>query len=639
MKRNLNLMLVIFLVPLLVFGNSIAIFGASTTPSEIGGNDPVISGYQTLKVDPPTSGNYNSGPFQVNVEFSQDKKWVDWSSSIPVAYVFVKAGNKGYLYEYSPAVNGDTELRAPDNNGGNQPEISHVTFYYQVTGSITIEKIVEDEEGNVINDSTEFAITITGPNSYEDEVLLVGNDSETVSNLPLGAYQFSENAPAGYVLKQITQSIILSEGMLSGNVTVINTKLDEVEDPTGSITIIKELYDYDETLIEEDQTEFTVQVTGPNGYDETFTFSVDELVLIEDLELGEYTITEINIPEGYTFEYMDPSDGILELTVQNLEAEITITNMVEFDASPTGSITINKGLYNYDESIIEEDETEFTVQITGPNGYDETFTFSVNSSTTIEDLELGEYTITEIDIPEGYTFEYMDPSDGIVNLNIEELEQEVTIYNMVKYEEEEETGSLQIIKRIGSSAGPFQAGVTFNITITEGSPISGVTDSNGEILFEGLEPGQYLVQEIVPSGYTTNLAANHTVTVVANEVTIVNVINSVIVIDDDPPIVIIDDDPIPQTPPTTPPVVIVITNEEEAADIDEEIEEIIEEDEIPLAIVEIILEEEEEEVDIILDEDIPLASSLPQTGEASPLLLYGLGALIATLGFGIKKRK
>ncbi|KAB3531838.1 LPXTG cell wall anchor domain-containing protein [Alkaliphilus serpentinus] len=515
---------------------------------------------------------------------------------------------------------------------------------------------------------------------------------------------------------------------------------EECEIPTGSLTIMKELYNSDESLIEEDDTEFTVEVEGPNGYEETYTFSVDSPLMLDELELGEYTITEINVPSYYQLMSMDPSDGKVVLDEENLEATVTISNkqllsrnslnltamcidedlaatstkwriwnesgedvdytyevvgtnisgsgtipaehtkearfdnpyylvleaphpstviirwgeegkfsntkastpdICEVPVEDTGSITINKELMNFDETPILEDDTEFTVEVEGPNGYEETFTFSVDSQLVLDELELGEYTITEINLPEGYRFEYMDPSDGVINLTEENLEAEVTITNMVEFQEQ--TGSIRIVKRIGSSNGSFQAGVTFTVTPIEGSPISGTTDSEGEMLFENLPIGEYLVEEVVPAGYTTNLAANYTVNVVANETVVINVINTPIEDDDDNDddvIVVIPDDPTPQAPPEPPeppepqgPIsTTIISITPSVVEV-----EVIEEEEVPLTPIVTTIEEVEEEEDIILDQEVPL-SSLPQTGEGSSLLLYGLGVMVSTLGLKLRKK-
>jgi len=104
----------------------------------------------------------------------------------------------------------------------------------------------------------------------------------------------------------------------------------------------------------------------------------------------------------------------------------------------------------------------------------------------------------------------------------------ITVTNTFTGEEEEDPGSVKIIKTIGSQNGTPQKGVTFTLKQDEEVAATGKTDEDGVIVFEGLEAGSYNLTEQVPSGYTTNLDQPYTVTVTAGETTTVKVVNSVI---------------------------------------------------------------------------------------------------------------
>jgi hypothetical protein len=71
----------------------------------------------------------------------------DWESEYPVCVVIVKGGpdaNVYYYYVYEDPVYGDAGLIAPNNPGGNQAEISHVTFCFDKdNGNGGIEEIPE----------------------------------------------------------------------------------------------------------------------------------------------------------------------------------------------------------------------------------------------------------------------------------------------------------------------------------------------------------------------------------------------------------------------------------------------------------------------------------------------------------------
>ncbi|WP_058308481.1 family 43 glycosylhydrolase [Gracilibacillus massiliensis] len=74
------------------------------------------------------SGTYHDGT--VHIDFHNSKTF-DWQSDISVKYVFVKGGNAGNLYSYNQEDTMGNNLNAPKNNGGQQPDIGHITFYYE----------------------------------------------------------------------------------------------------------------------------------------------------------------------------------------------------------------------------------------------------------------------------------------------------------------------------------------------------------------------------------------------------------------------------------------------------------------------------------------------------------------------------
>ncbi|KHG64665.1 hypothetical protein QT17_11065 [Thermus sp. 2.9] len=86
------------------------------------------------KVDPPTSGTSNVDAYghYVTVSFSQDGRYVDWSSNLAISAVIVKGGPNANVYIYNPPATSDTGLRAPDHpREGQIPAISHVTFCWE----------------------------------------------------------------------------------------------------------------------------------------------------------------------------------------------------------------------------------------------------------------------------------------------------------------------------------------------------------------------------------------------------------------------------------------------------------------------------------------------------------------------------
>ncbi|MBK8033776.1 MAG: hypothetical protein IPK17_30615 [Chloroflexi bacterium] len=96
-------------------------------PSHIQAGDWATSGTFTL---------YGSQTFTLTVY--NDSKTVDWSSTIGIDAVIVKAGNGANVYFYNEATSG-TGLQTPLNDGGNQAALSHIRicYDYEVTVSKT----------------------------------------------------------------------------------------------------------------------------------------------------------------------------------------------------------------------------------------------------------------------------------------------------------------------------------------------------------------------------------------------------------------------------------------------------------------------------------------------------------------------
>ncbi|MBD8068665.1 family 43 glycosylhydrolase [Bacillus sp. PS06] len=135
MKKTVSIVLLIFLVFTLFIVNESSIL-ASSTPVKIIGNDKQIpknlKGLKQFKLEleghKDKSGSYLNGNINLNFD---DSKTFGWQSNLGIKYVFVKGGNAGNLYSYNQEDTMDNGLHAPKNGGGKQPDIGHITFYYE----------------------------------------------------------------------------------------------------------------------------------------------------------------------------------------------------------------------------------------------------------------------------------------------------------------------------------------------------------------------------------------------------------------------------------------------------------------------------------------------------------------------------
>lgn len=81
----------------------------------------------------------------------------------------------------------------------------------------------------------------------------------------------------------------------------------------------------------------TLQLTGPGGYDKTFT-STTSLIEVPDILVGNYRLTETAPPPGYITE--TPAPTVTGLLDRNGELTLTVDNYREIDGETTASETV-----------------------------------------------------------------------------------------------------------------------------------------------------------------------------------------------------------------------------------------------------------------------------------------------------------
>lgn len=117
---------------------------ASVTPTYVEGVNPTCASVGLPNTqqagDYSASGVYNlPGGNTITVTVSGDTKTIDWSSTLSMDAVIVKAGNGANVYDYRPGESfGDTGLVTPNNGGqGQQTGLSHLRFCYDYEVGVT----------------------------------------------------------------------------------------------------------------------------------------------------------------------------------------------------------------------------------------------------------------------------------------------------------------------------------------------------------------------------------------------------------------------------------------------------------------------------------------------------------------------
>lgn len=238
-----------------------------------------------------------------------------------------------------------------------------------------------------------------------------------------------------------------------------------------------------------------------NGYDKDVTVANGEIT-VNDLTIGDYTITEKTAPNGYLVNVAPFKTTV----VAGQTAETTIT-----DEAPTGKISIkksdSKGNIQGEASL---EGAEYTVY--GPDGQEVgKITTDKDGNGSLENLVLGTYTVKETKAPEEYD---LDWNTYTVELTYKDQNTAIILGN-VDSKENVKTGKIEI-KKTDTEGNPLKSGefgIYANADMYIGDTlykkgqlvVSIKTDDSGVARSDDLPYGSYYVKEIsAPTQETGN---------------------------------------------------------------------------------------------------------------------------------------
>ena len=221
------------------------------------------------------------------------------------------------------------------------------------------------------------------------------------------------------------------------------------------------------------------------------TYTTDQMgeIVMPDLEPGTYLIKEVQSDDGHI---ADPTPQQVELHAGDGVKQVLFYN----DQKP-GMRLIKVDSENLSKVI---PNVKFEIKsVAGDYGPAE-FTTDANGEIDLSELPVGAYVVTELECPDHYL---IDNASRIIQLDGNETARFV-FTNTPK-------PSIEVIK-FDPNTGKYLAGATFRIAkIEDGSHyLDRVTDTQGRIIIDDLEPGIYSVQETAaPSGYILNDTEYH----------------------------------------------------------------------------------------------------------------------------------
>ena len=432
-------------------------------------------------------------------------------------------------------------------NNNNKPDIkvNTLTFYFEDGTSKTINDVNFDGDNwwyefklGELNGSTDVVgieITVSGSDSGK---LIVEDDTKDSKKV------FTEDIPANSTVllgnvevptSPQSESISVVKKDSTQNDYTINFQ-NVVEEKPVSVTISKQ------DIAGKELAGATLNIVSEKGFDmsnvtakrndtsveiniaeDTISFvSGTEPTTIEGLTAGTYTLVETTAPNGYTIAEkitftIDEDGGVTingkdyqDVVMQDNKTSVSIskqdaTQKTELSGA---TLTITAKDKNADFSSIENPNDILTIDDTNK-------TITLTSSekpTVIEGLPIGEYILTEVSAPDGYTInevstEFTIKADGTVEGNTT-IEDEVVTVNISKIDvtnDKELSGAtLQVVSKDGKNL----SGVTSTnntIELSEDEHTITFTSKDTATELNRLPAGKYvLIETSQPDGYTIN---------------------------------------------------------------------------------------------------------------------------------------
>lgn len=298
------------------------------------------------------------------------------------------------VFEYAGQETALVEIKANDGK-----PIGNDLIYGEIHG------LKKNEDGNALGGAV---IGLFKPDTEEfttDTAILTATSAEdgsfSFANVPYGNWIVREiEAPTGFVLSEGAFAVTVNEDGAVIEVEIKNTLI------RGTVQITKVDKDYPDNKLT--GAEFFVyrDSNGNKALDAddellgTLTETSVGVYEMSDLVYGGYFVKEQKAPEGF---YLDENAYYFEITENG--KTVTVENEAGKGFVNTAKVGSLKIIKTSSDGKIEG----FSFRVTGPNGYSEVFTTDKNGEILIENLRIGDYTVSEVS--DGASVAYILPAD------------------------------------------------------------------------------------------------------------------------------------------------------------------------------------------------------------------------------------
>lgn len=301
-----------------------------------------------------------------------------------------------YPFEFSYMGQDTAIVEIKANDGA---AISNDLIYGEIHG------LKKDENGNALGGAV---IGLFKPNCTEfitENAIMTAISAEdgsfSFANVPYGNWVVREiEAPTGFVLSEESFAVTIDKDGAIIEVEIENTLI------RGNVQLTKTDKDYPENKLTGAKFAVYRDSNGDKAFNENDE-KIGELSEVStgvyemhDLTYGGYFVKEQQAPEGF---YLDENAYYFEIT----EHGKTVT--VENEAGKGFVNTPQVGSLKIVKTSSDGKVEGFSFRVTGSNGYSEVFVTDENGEIFIENLRIGDYTVSEVS--DGASAAYVLPAD------------------------------------------------------------------------------------------------------------------------------------------------------------------------------------------------------------------------------------
>lgn len=390
------------------------------------------------------------------------------------------------------------------------------------TYRLTINNLSNISVAGTLSDPLPVGTTLNSASATSGSVSTGANEVSWSGNIPIHASSLEgieiviNHTPN--VTGTLTNWVTLI-GPMSGLSAIARARNTVLAAPNGTVNVTKTITGTNYPSPESFTIEAVNQSTA-DTYTHTFSLSSGSSTHSFSLPPGTYRISETTVPPDTSVSYSESpatgssTDGLV--TIASYETvNVTVTN----NYAPGGSLTINKAITD----LTYPPGTVLTLNVTGPNGFDQDITFDHTGAPTpagsniFTGIDPGTYTITEPSPPANTV---VSGSGGTVSVT------PLGTHSYTVTNDYNPVGTLQVRKQVSGVNYPgtptFVVDVieqpsgtvvhTFNFTNTSG------TSAYSSAQLPILGPGEYY--QIVESSITpASLAGDTTTTIIESSAT------------------------------------------------------------------------------------------------------------------------